>query len=71
MRAHPSFAPSRHSEVDLDLALQRAHNRLLAELYRQRRPIAKRRKWPVVRTHVVVVAITAARRRQEVHEGAS
>lgn len=69
--AHPSFAQARLSEADLDLALQRAHFRLLAELYRERRPIAKRRKWPTVRTHAVVVPITAARRWHEVNEGAS
>jgi hypothetical protein len=69
--AHPSFAPARQTEVDVDLARQRAHFRLLAELYRQRRPIAKRRKWPAVRTHAVVTPITAARKWQKAREGAS
>jgi hypothetical protein len=69
--AHPSNAPTRRREVDVDLARQRAHFRLLAELYRQRRPIAKRRKWPAVRTDAVVTPITAARRWKKVREGAS
>lgn len=69
--AHPSFAQARPTEADVDLALQRAHFRLLAELYRQRRPVPKRRKWPTVRTHAVVVPITAARRWHDVNEGAS
>jgi hypothetical protein len=68
--AHPSFAPTQPTEVDVDLALQRAHFRRLAELYRRRRPMAQRREWPAVRTHAVVVPITAARRWQQVHERA-
>jgi hypothetical protein len=68
---HPSFARAPRTEVDVDLAQERAHFRLLSELYFQRRPIARRRKWPAVRTHAVVVPITAARRWQKDHEGAS
>ncbi len=69
--AHPRFAPTQQTEVDVELALQRAHFRLLAELYRQRRPIAKRRGWPAVRTHTLVVPITAARSWLRLHEGAT
>jgi hypothetical protein len=63
-QAHPSSAstPPVEVDLDLDLALQRAHFRLLGELYRQRRPVAKRRRWPSVRTADVVVPITSARR---------
>ncbi len=70
-QAHPSSASTRPAEVDLDLALQRAHFRLLGELYRQRRPMAKRRRWPAVRTADVVVPITSARRWREASAGAS
>ena len=66
--AHPSFTQTPPTEADLDLALKRVHFRLMAELYRDVRPIAKRRKWPTVRTHAVVVPITAARRWRELHE---
>ena len=68
--AHPS-APKQQAaaDLDLDLALQRAHFRLLGELYRNRRPMAKRRRWPAVRTSDVVVPITSARRWQEAKEG--
>ena len=60
--AHPSFVRTEQNDIELDMALQRAQFRLMAEMYRQRRPFAKRRKWPTVRTRDVVVPITAARR---------
>jgi hypothetical protein len=69
--AHPSFAPARHAGDDLDVARRRAHFRLLSALYRQRRPVNKRRVWPAVRTRPVVVPISSARRWQEASEGAS
>ena len=68
---HPSFAPTEPTEADLEMALQRAHFRLLAEMYRQRRPFAKRRRWPRIRTHDVVVPITAARKFRKAREGTS
>jgi hypothetical protein len=76
-QAHPSSASTQPAEVDLDLdldldlALQRAHFRLLGELYRQRRPVGKRRTWPSARTADVVVPITSARRWRGAGDGAS
>jgi hypothetical protein len=66
--AHPSFAPTGHGDPELDLALERAHFRLLVELYRQRRPVGKLRRWPTVRTREVVVSITSARKWKETRE---
>ena len=70
-QAHPSSAPTPHNKADVDVARHQAHFRLLAELYRERRPVAKRRRWPAVRTRPVVVPISAARRWQKTGAGAS
>jgi hypothetical protein len=70
-QAHPSFTPVRPAEADIEIRRHQAHFRLLAELYRQRRPVAKRRVWPAVRTRPVVVPISDARGWQEAGTAAS
>ena len=69
--SHPSVARAPWLEADLEMARQRAHFRLMSELYRQRRPITKRRRWPAVRSAAVVVPITAARKWQQAQEDPS
>ena len=69
--SHPSVARAPRLEADLEMARQRAHFRLMSELYRQRRPITKRRRWPAVRSAAVVVPITAARKWQQAQEDPS
>ncbi len=63
--------PRPRLEADLEMARQRAHFRLMSELYRQRRPITKRRRWPATRSAAVVVPITAARKWQQAQEDPS
>ncbi len=69
--SHPSVARAPRLEADLEIARQRAHFRLMSELYRQRRPLTKTRRWPTVRTKAVVVPITSARKWQKAQEDPS